>query len=251
MSRFLKFCVPTFMAKLPSNVTAILGRFVKAVMVVLLLPLAVGLLLGILEQLEMVSLSGGTFREWIGYGFMTYVGVHILLYRPVPLFQASHRLFSSLAVWLFGGQVASVEQSGGGKSKAAKGAKGGAYAQGSTLVAFSPYVIPLYTVLVCAAGWLLTRWWDRTLLDGPVSFLVGMTIAFHWIMTADDLQQQRARWHVETYLLAIGLVFVLTLLIGAACLPWAIPEFSFIRALADGMSRTQAIYTAIIQRLFL
>ena len=239
------------MAKASSKLTEWLGRFIKAVMVAFLLPLAVGLLLGILEQLEVVSLSGGTFREWIGYGFMTYVWVHLLLYRPAPLFQASHRLFSSIAAWLFGGQVASVEQSGSGKGKGGKGAKGDAAVQGSTLVAFSPYVIPLYTILVCAGGWLLTRWWDRTLLDGPVSFLIGLTAAFHWLMTADDLQQQRARWHLETYLLAIGLVFVLTLLIGAACLPWAIPEFAFTRALADGFSRTQAIYTTIIQRVFL
>ena len=240
------------MAKLSSSVTVVLGRLVKIVMVVVLLPLAIGLLLGILQQLEVMTSSGGTFREWVNLGFLTYVGIHVVLYRPVPLFRASHRLFSALAVWLFGGQVASVEQAGSGKGKGAKGAKkGDGGTQGSTLVAFSPYVIPLYTVLTCVAGWLLTRWWDRTVLDGPVSFLIGVSIAFHWLMTADDLQQQRARWHLETYLLAIGLVFALTLLIGAACLPWAIPEFSFVRALADGLAKTQAIYTTVIQRLFL
>ena len=89
------------------------------------------------------------------------------------------------------------------------------------------------------------------LLDGPASILIGVTIAFHWLMTADALQQQRSRWHLETYLLAIGLVFALTLLIGGACLPWAIPEFSFVRALSDGCSRAQTIYTTIIQRVFL
>ena len=250
-SAFLKRSVRTSMAKTSSKLTELLGRFIKAVMVALLLPLAVGLLTGILEQLEVVSLSGGTFREWIGYGFMTYVWVHLLLYRPAPLFQASHRLFSSIAVWLFGGQVASVEQAGSGKGKGAKGAKGEAAVQGSTLIAFSPYVIPLSTVLICAAGWLLMRWWDRVLIDGPLSFLIGLTAAFHWLMTADDLQQQRARWHLETYLLAIGLIFVLTLLIGMACLPWAVPDFSLARALTDGLARTHAIYTMTIQRLFL
>lgn len=240
------------MASLPSNVIAVLSRLVKAVMVAVLLPLAVGLLLGVIEQLELVSLSGGTFREWITCGFLTYIGVHLLLYRPVGLFRASHRMFSILAVWLFGGQVSSVETSGGSKGKGAKGGKGAeATAQGSTLVAFSPYVVPLYTILVCAAGWLLGRWWDRMFTDGPVSFAIGVTIAFQWVMTADDLQQQRARWHVETYLLAIGLVFIVTLLLGSACLPWAIPEFSFIRALGNGCSHAQSIYTTAVQRLFL
>ena len=239
------------MAKSSFSVKAGFARFVKAVMVAVLLPLAAGLLQGILGELEVMSGSGATFREWLGWGFVTYVGLHVLLYRPVALFGVSHRLFSVLAVWLFGGQVASTEAAGGGKGKGAKGGKGGPAAQGSTLVAFSPYVIPLYTILVSAGGWLLHRWLGRAVVDGPVSFLLGATMAFHWLMTADDLQRQRERWHVETYLLAIGLVFLVTLLLAGLCLPWAVPEFSFARAFADGISRTQALYTTLIQRLFL
>ena len=242
------------MGKLTSKLATLLERLMKAVMVVLLIPVAVGLLQGVTQQLDLMSASRGvTFLNWIRGGFVTYLWVHLLLYRPAPLFQVSHRLFSTIAVWLFGGQVASVEGAGGkGKGpKGGKGAKADASAQGSTLVAFSPYVIPLSTVLVCVAGWVSGRWFDRALVDGPVSWFIGATIAFHWLMTADHLQQQRAQWHLETYFLAVGLVFILTLVIGSACLPWAIPEFSFVRALSDGFTHTQAVYTAIIQRLFL
>ena len=240
------------MGKLLSEVSTRLARVIKGVMVALLVPLAIGLLLGILEQLTLVGLGGHTARQWIEWGFLTYIGIHLLLYRPVPVFQASHRLFASLAVWLFGGQVASVEGGGGGgsKGKGSKGGKGAAASQGSPLVAFSPYVIPLYLMLVCGMAWLLERWVDHTLLDGAVAFLIGATIAFHWVMTADDLQSQRERWYLETYLLAIGLVFIVTLLLGGACLPWAVPDFSFVRALSDGLSKTQEIYTTLIQRLF-
>ena len=244
------------MGKTVSNVAAGIGRFVQAAMVAVLVPLIIGLLQGILSELEMAGSPSSPFRAWIGWGFATYVGSHLMLYRPAPLFKASHRLFSSLAVWLFGGQVASVDRQsggGGGKGKSAKGGKGEkreASSQGSTLVAFSPYVIPLYLMLASAAGLLLRQWVERRLIDGPVSFLIGVTIAFHWLMTADDLQQQRDRWHLETYLLAIGLVFALTLLIGGLCLPWAIPEFSFIRALADWFARTQSLYTTITKHLF-
>ena len=234
--------------------TAVLARIVKTAMVLVLLPITVGLLLGILRQLEVMSLSGGTFRDWVQHGFLTYVGLHLLLYRPVGLFRVGHRIFSALAIWLFGGQVTAVEDASTGSGKGAKGGKAAAAkppTEGSTLVAFSPYVVPLYVVLVCLAGWGLRQWLARSLVDGPIAFLIGVTIAFHWIMTADDLQQQRSRWHIETYLLALGLVFVLTLLIGSACLHWAIPEFSSIEALSDGLTSTQAIYTMFLQRLFL
>ena len=241
-----------------SKLAALLGRALKVVMVVVVVPLAVGLLAGVLRQLEELRAAGASVREWIVWGFLTYVGLHVILYRPVALFRINHRLFSALAVWLFGGHVTSVEQAGSArnesrpnKGKRSRGESKESEARGSTLVAFSPYVIPLWTVLACAAAWALSHWWDWALIGAPVSFLIGMTTAFHWVMTADDLQPQRERWHVETYLLAVGLVFVLTLLISAAALSVAVPGFSFVEALGDGLSRAQTIYTTLIRRLFL
>lgn len=229
------------MGKKHSSAGAILSRIVKAAVAAALFPLVAGLLLDLREQVDLVSVSGRTFREWIELGVVTYVVVHLLLYRPVRLFQAGRRIFSTMAMWLFGGQVASVENSGG---------KGESSARGSTLVAFSPYTVPLYTVLVCLIGWVAARGVDRSVVDGPVSFFIGATLAFHWLMTADELQSQRARWHVETYLLAIELVFVVTLLIVAACLPLAVPGFSFTTALGGALSRAQSLYTTIIHQLF-
>ncbi len=242
------------MAKPLSRLLRLLSRLVKVVMVAVLVPLAIGLFTGGMEQLSVGSPSGATGGAWLWWGFVTYVGIHLLLYRPVSVFRVSHRMFSTLAVWLFGGQVASVEGAAGGpKGKSAKAEKDGAgeKSQGSTLVAFSPYVIPFYTILVCVASWVLRQWVERGVLDGATNFLIGLTIAFHWLMTADELQQQRDRWHIETYLLAIGLVFVVTLVVVALSLPLAIPEFSFVRALSDGWANTQAIYTTLIHRLFL
>jgi hypothetical protein len=190
--------------------------------------------------------------RWLAWGFCAYLGVHILLYRPAPLFRASRAMFSALAVWLFGGQVTSVEQAGrakGKKESAKKGEDGGA--QGSALVAFSPYVVPLYTVLVCAMGWALRQWTGGSWAEGAVSALIGVTMAFQWLMTADELQRQRDQWHVETYLLALCLVFVLTLVIAAACVPWALSGFSVSQALSDGLARARAIYATVWQRLFL
>lgn len=245
------------MGKITSNVAAALGRLLKAAMVAVVVPAAIGLLLGVLAQLEQPSISGASALHWVRVGFGAYVGLHLLLYRPEPVFRFSHRLFSTVAVWLFGGQVASTEggapspPGGKGGKPAKRGKREGGGAEGSTLVAFSPYVVPLYLVLVCFAAWLLRRAGaDRIWLDGPAAALIGVTAAFHWVMTADDLQRQRDRWHLETYLLALGLVFWLTLLIGAAALPLAVPEFSALESLRDGFAQTGAIYRWLVQTLF-
>ncbi len=236
-----------------SGLSTLVRRLVIAVMVVLLVPFAIGLLTAVVERLDGLELYGGTAGEWAGWGFATYLGLHLLLYRAVGWFRASHRVFSTLAQWLFGSQVTSVEQAGGGGGKTkSRGSKGGeaAGSEGSTLVAFSPYVIPVYAVLTCVIGSVLQRWWNHSWIPGAVMFFVGLTMGFHWLMTADELQQQRERWYIETYLLAIGIVFMLTVLVVSACLPLTVPAFSFAAALSEGMARAQAIYTALVNQLF-
>ncbi len=243
------------MASPSSSLTTGLSRLIKVSVVALIVPLIIGLLQSVLEALELKTGSGRTYRELVTWGFMTYVGMHVLLYRPTGLFRISHRLFSVLAVWLFGGQVASVEAKRAGKGNRDKSDAGGGgeartSGEGSTLVAFSPYVIPLYVILASLVALLVRHRVDLGWVDDATGFLLGFLMAFHWLMTADDLQQQRDRWHIETYLLAISLVFVLTLLIGGACLPWAVQGFSFVAVLSDGLSRTQAIYAMLVHHLF-
>ncbi len=256
------------MAKPSFNLSTWVSRFVQLGMVALLIPLVVGLLIGVLRQLHLVRVSGAEAREWVNRGFLTYLIIHLVLYRPTGLFRASHKIFSALAVWLFGGQVSSVEDAGSGgrgrrgRAKPAKRSKEtkmdrsaredgpSSSSAPSTLVAFSPYVIPLFTLLVCVLGWMARQRWNHTYVEGPVCFLVALTLAFHWFMTADELQEQREQWRIETYLLAVGLIFMLTLVISAACLPWAVPQFSFSRALSVGFSASQEMYSTLIKRLF-
>ncbi|HBH97237.1 MAG TPA: hypothetical protein DDX89_05575 [Candidatus Omnitrophica bacterium] len=244
------------MGKIKSKVSEWVSRLIKGLMVVILLPVVIGLLQGMREQLGLISTSAGSARQWIEWGLAAYVGIHVVLYRPVALFRASHALFSAMAVWLFGGQVASTEQPQkasptGRTTKREPSEKGQRRPQGSVLVAFSPYVVPVYTVLLCLVGWGLRQWVERATLEVPLYVAIGMSLAFHWLMTADELQEQRRAWHMETYLLAVSLVFGVTLVVTAACLPLVAPELSFVQMLGTGLTQAQAIYTTFIQRLFL
>ncbi len=213
------------------------ARLVKCLMVVLMLPLLIGVVSGAAYRLEGISFADITGYRWVIWGFLTYVGVHLILFRPYWLFSFSHKIFSTLAVWLFGGQVASVEDEGRSRSR-----MNTADGDGSPLVAFSPYIVPFYTLAVCFGAVLLRKWKDITAWSPVVLFLVGLTLAFHWLMTADELQEQRDRWHIETYLLAISMVFLITLGISGWGLQLAVPEFSFTEALQDGFLRTRALY---------
>jgi len=157
-----------------------------------------------------------------------------------------------IAVWLFGGQVTSVEGTPSPRrGKAKRDAEDETVAEGSPLVAFSPYVIPFYAVVVCLSAPILARWLGPVFIGSACSYLVGLMMAFHWITTADDLQEQRDQWHLETYLLAIGLVFLLTIILIAACLPWCVPGFSFLKFLSDSVVNIRIVYSMWLHILFL
>ncbi len=247
------------MAKAPSNFAVVFGRSLKIMIVFLLLPLPIGVLAGLLQQLEAIQIDGVAAKAWVQWGFLGYVGFHIILYRPAALFRAMHWIFSTLAAWLFGGQVSTTEEAGvataDSKRKNKRGAKesGSGGGQGSPLVVFSPYVVPMSVVLVCALGWLAARFSPeeyRQVIDAPLAVLLGISMAFHWLMTADELQPQREQWHLETYLLAVILIFLLTLVIGGACLWWTLPDYSHYHALSDGWDRAVRIYRAVVRCLF-
>ena len=232
-----------------------LSRLVKAAMVILLVPSVIGMVDAVMRHLNDIALHHRMAGYWVSWGFLSYVGLHLLLFRPRAMFHSSHRMFAVVAGWLFGGHVTSVEEgtrvSGSKRRKnASDDEETVSTAAGSPLVAFSPYVIPFYTILVCGLSVLARRQLPQAAIEIPAAFAVGVSMAFHWIMTADDLQEQRGQWHVETYLLAIVLVFLLTLVIASACMPWALPQFSFGTVMSDGVARSRALYEAIYGQLF-
>ena len=61
------------MAKTGSSLLSALGRLVKCAVVAVLIPLAAGLLQSVLQELDMITTSRGTFRQWMEWGFATYV----------------------------------------------------------------------------------------------------------------------------------------------------------------------------------
>lgn len=233
-----------------------IGRLVKLLIGVALFPPFLGALAGIWRQLDEAAAGSRPFAEWLLIGVVSYVGVHLFAFQPKGVFRAQHRLLSKLSVWLFGGQVTTEPPKGEKRSekKADRDQKGKGSSetfQGSTLLVLSPYLVPLYTMLVCVAAWVSRRWFSPSALDPVSGVLVGATLSLHWIMAADDLQQNRGRFPVDAYLLALALIGLVSSVVVTLCLPLAVPSFSVPAVFADALHQAQSIYTLVFQRLFL
>ena len=233
-----------------------LGRLLKAVIACATIPLIIGLAGALIQQADIITAGPRSVGQWFRIGCWIYLGIHLLFYQPKVLFQFQHGLLSRLATWLFGDQVSTVEPDTGkgkgkAKSRAAKSDGGSKLQGGSTLVAVSPYLIPLYSVLICGLAWLLRRWTQRWWIDAGAALLLGASVMLHWVMTADDLREDRERFPLTTYVLTLGLIGVLTLVLISLVLPLAAPGVSPAQLLTDAWSRARAIYASLVQTLFL
>ena len=242
------------MGALTSTIASWFGRLVKLVIAFCLIPPFLGLVMGIWSQLEGVVAGSKSVAEWAMLGAVGYVGVHLFLLQPKALFQAQHRLLSKLSVWLFGGQVATEPPKGSTREKKAdkseKGSKGSDGPQGSTLLVLSPYLVPLYAILICLVSWALGRWANVPRLDEATGVLVGAAVSLHWVMAAGDLQQNRSRFPFDAYLLALALIGIVSSTVVALVLPLAAAPFSIPAVFAEALRQSQAVYSAVWQALF-
>ncbi len=246
------------MAKPLSKLGALIGRIVKTIVGLLLVPLVIGLVLAIAAELE--SLGGGhVLAQWFVWGVLGYAIMHLFFYKPTAVFRTSHALLARISAWLFGGQVATVgaegaspkppkgkKQKGNGKADSASPA-----AQGSTLVVLSPYLVPLYVVLVAIGVQVLSHWIQPEVVQRVGVLLIGLAIAMHVVMTADDLQADRERFPIEMYVMSLAISGLVSLAMTVACLPLVVPEFDWLGVFADALRQTRAIYATAFSALFL
>ena len=247
------------MAKPTSTRFSLLGRLVKGFVGALLIPPVMGLVIGVISQLDEINAGAHTAAYWFVWGLAAYAGTHLLLYRPKHLFQLNHALLERLAVWLFGGQVATVGSEQPASSKRPPKAKpkkgrpapeGGEAPQASTLVVISPYLVPLYTVIISLLAWVATHWGGGELFRIVTSLLLGISLGFHLSMTGEDLQQHIDQFPVEARLMALTFSTLASWVVAALCVPMALADFSLSGVLAQMASSTQAIYARVFGTLF-
>jgi len=238
------------MAKIVSRVSHSISRVIKGLVGIVLIPPAIGLALGIARQLSVVPAGRYSYSTWWHWGIVGYVGMHVLFYKPRALFRVHHAMLARVARWLFGGQVSTTE---GGESKGKKSAskgKGQSGGEGSTLVVISPYLVPLYVVLISVLAWAASHWIASAWVTGVMVCLMGASVSFHLAMTAEDFQEDRERFPIELYVMAMAISSIVSFIVVSVCLPLVLPDFSMPGVFLDAASSAQTIYATVVQTLF-
>lgn len=112
-------------------------------------------------------------------GFVAYLVVHILFYKPVFIHVMAHELTHALWAFLFGGKTKKLEVSSeGGRVLISKS---------NFLITLAPYFFPLYTFLFSVVFAIAQ---DR--FRPYVAFFVGASLSFHLALTLYSLRTSQS-----------------------------------------------------------
>lgn len=137
---------------------------------------------------------------WFYLGFLSYLIIHLFLYKPIFLHVVGHELTHAFWTFIFGGKTSSIKAT----------AKGGqaVVSKSNFLINLAPYFFPLYTFIVLIVFFIV----DKRFLP-YVIFAIGFTLAFHVCLTIGSLLRFQSDIQISGFVNSILFIYLVNLII--------------------------------------
>jgi hypothetical protein len=185
-----------------------IGKLLKMVIGVLLLPLCVG---SAWTLWRMLPVFGSAHAIWLplAAGAAAWMLVYTLFPRPMWLYVAGHELTHAASTWLFGGRVRKIRVT----------AEGGHVVMSKTnfVIALAPYFFPFYVAVVLLMFMVAHLVWPWSRLEVWFLASLGAAYAFHVTLTGHILKTRQSDITEHGYLFSASIIFLgntLVLLVG-------------------------------------
>lgn len=215
----------------------------KTAIGILLLPFVTSVSIAFYRQFGNIEVIFTKEQQYFLWGIITYCAVQLLLFKPAFIYVLGHETVHALATWLCLGRVTSFKIfSSGGSISTSKS---------NLFISLSPYFIPIYSILLIIAYYIINNVFLFGFLTRPYFvFLLGMTLAFHLVMTVDTLKARQPDFLKAGYLTSLILVYVINLVITSGTLGLLFRGFSFRHFLNNAYFLSIGIYEIIFRQLF-
>jgi len=152
------------------------------------------------------------WKSWglYGVGALTFVVWQKVLPKPMWLYVFGHELTHAITGLLSGAKIHSFRaHSHGGEVHLSKS---------NIFVALSPYIFPLYALLLIILYAVLKFFWSRLEITFAFQFLMGFLLAFHLLLTFSALHGRQSDLKFAGFFLS-GVLITLgnTLILGLFC----------------------------------
>lgn len=174
-------------------------KLVRFFLGICLIPVSIGLIIGIGRVLYKWDIS---VKEQFMFllGFLSYIVIHVLFYRPIILHVFGHEITHALVNWIFGGKLKSLQVSEKGGSVSVD--------KNNFIITLAPYFFPIYTLLV-----LLVYFIVDIKYVGYIIFLIGFTLAFHLALTFHSLKEKQSDFKEYGFIFSLSFIFFMNMVI--------------------------------------
>lgn len=216
-------------------------KVINFLVAILLLPVAVAASLALYQQLIQAKTFGNAQLAFF-WGVGIYLLIHLVLHKPIRLYVFGHELTHAISSWICGGSVSSFSVSGrGGKIVTNRV---------NTFILLSPYLIPIYTVLITLAYFILSLFYSLQDYNLTFIFLVGFSLAFHLLLTIETLKTEQPDLLESGYLFSLLLIYITNLLLVSIILSLIFPEMSLQIFFQKAGGIVKNVYEALFRQLF-
>ncbi|OGF52073.1 MAG: hypothetical protein A2044_07055 [Candidatus Firestonebacteria bacterium GWA2_43_8] len=202
-------------------------RIAKLIIALVLIPVNLVLSIGFVRNFsyfkdvqhgEIVFLSG----------FIAYLLLHFILYRPVFMHVMAHELTHAFWAALFGGKVKALNVSHEGGSVTMD--------KSNFFVVLAPYFFPFYTVIALLIYVIV----DVKYVDFIV-FIIGLTYSFHLALTLYSLKQKQTDLKEAGVMFSYMFIYLANLLILAGIITLVSKQFNFLNFLNEAWKVVEAV----------
>ena len=121
----------------------------------------------------------------------------------------------------------------------------------SPLVKIAPFVLPIYTILLCLAYLILAKTADTREFLTLFIFGIGFSLALHLVFSAKTLRSKAGDKLRSNYIFGFSWIYILDALLLALFFNLAFENFSFLTFFNSSYQISRSIYLAAFRQLFL
>ena len=214
--------------------------FLKLIIGVLSIPIAVGVTVAFYKNLILVKALAGSL-SYFQWGIAAYAVIHLIFYKPTYLYVLGHEAVHAGVSWIFGGKIKSFKVSEEGGSVGTD--------KSNTVIELSPYFVPIYAIIVALLYFIIASSYR---INGSVFiFLIGFTLAFHMVSTIEVMKIRQPDIVKSGYFFSIVIVYVFNIVVVSLIFSLMFSDFSVKKFCVDSWLASKDAYVAIFRQLFL
>ena len=118
------------------------------------------------------------------------------------------------------------------------------------LVRVAPYLLPIYTLILFMAYWVLSFIWKSPNLVNYFLFLFGFTLGLHLIFSAKSIRSKQQDFLKANYIFGFSFIYIVNLIFISLFFNLIFEKFSLVNFFNNSFQAAKNLFAVVFQQLF-